>query len=109
MASAIVQARVDERIKSGAESVLAGLGLSLSDGIRISLNHINKTGSLAFALGHPIPPATEKINPDSVWHAHNTSSHIPNAETARAIDEAKHGIGLTSFDSVEEFMNDLGK
>jgi addiction module RelB/DinJ family antitoxin len=109
MASAIVQARIDEKIKSGAESVLAGFGLSLSDGIRISLNHINKTGSLAFALSRPAPPASEKIEPDSVWRAHNASSHIPNEETARTIDETRRGINAERFENLDDLFESWEK
>ncbi|HZW61839.1 MAG TPA: hypothetical protein VFF04_06460 [Candidatus Babeliales bacterium] len=34
-------------------------------------------------------------------------SHVPNAETCKAMEEADKGIGLTKFKNLEEFFKDL--
>lgn len=35
-------------------------------------------------------------------------NHIPNEETARALEESMNGIGVKSFTSMEELFKDLG-
>ena len=56
-------------------------------------------------------PATYKRTPRAdPWAAHNASSHIPNAETRKAIEDADAGRNMHGpFNSVEEMFAELDK
>jgi DNA-damage-inducible protein J len=77
-----VRARIDRQVKEKAARVLADMGLSVSDAIRLLLVRV----------------AAEKALPFEV--------KVPNAETHAAITELEHGAGK-SFDSVAELVADL--
>jgi DNA-damage-inducible protein J len=64
-ATAFVRARIDETLKNEAASVLADMGLTVSDVVRIVLTRIAKEKALPFAL------------------------EVPNAETRAAMEEAR--------------------
>lgn len=51
--SEIVRARIDANVKVAAVSVLSGIGLSLSDAIRILLTRIAADGALPFDVSKP--------------------------------------------------------
>ncbi|HUC72019.1 MAG TPA: type II toxin-antitoxin system RelB/DinJ family antitoxin [Stellaceae bacterium] len=78
----VVRARVDCQIKEKAAKVLADMGLSVSDAIRLLLVRV----------------AAEKALPFEI--------KVPSAETRAAMAELKQGAGK-SFDSVAELMTDL--
>jgi DNA-damage-inducible protein J len=80
--NAVVRARIDERIKEEASVVLAAIGLTVSDALRLLLTRVAQEKALPF---EPL---------------------IPNATTIAAMREARRG-GLASFDSVEGLMADL--
>ena len=82
-ADAIVRARIATEIKDRATIVLADMGLSVSDAIRLMLVRV----------------ANEKTLPFDVR---------PNAETIAAIEEARRG-NLPSFASVDDLMVDLNR
>jgi DNA-damage-inducible protein J len=52
-ATAFVRARVDETLKNEAAAVLAGMGLTVSDVVRIALTKIAKEKVLPFDLSTP--------------------------------------------------------
>jgi DNA-damage-inducible protein J len=81
-AKALVQARIDGAVKEEAAAVLASMGLTVSDAVRLLLTRVAKEHALPF---DPL---------------------IPNAETVEAMKEARRGK-LASFDSVDELMADL--
>ena len=81
-ANAVVRARIEEKIKKRASSVLKTMGLTASDAFRMMMIRIAREGALPF---DPL---------------------IPNKETIAAIREAEKG-GLASFKSVEALMADL--
>ena len=81
-ANALVQARIDGDVKEEAAAVLASMGLTVSDAVRLLLTRVAKEYALPF---DPL---------------------IPNAQTVEAMKEARRGK-LTSFESVEELMADL--
>jgi len=81
-ANAVVRARIDEHIKEEASIVLASMGLTVSDAFRLLLTRVAKEKALPF---EPL---------------------IPNAETIRAMKEARRG-GLKSFASVDDLLTDL--
>lgn len=77
-----VSASVDEEIRNEAEVVLAEVGLTIPDAIRLLLIRIAKEKTLVF-------------NP-----------FIPNAETIAAMNDARNG-NVKRFDSVETLFEDL--
>lgn len=81
-ANAIVQARVDQLIKDEASVVLASMGLTISDAMRMMLTRVAKEQALPF---DPL---------------------VPNAKTIAAMKDARAGK-TTAFDSVEALMADL--
>lgn len=76
--SVVVQARIDERLKNEAASVLDEMGLTMSEAFRLLL----------------VKTAREKTLPFEIWR--------PNAETRAAMREAE--MGLTEDVSLEEIQ-----
>ena len=81
-ANQLVQARIDGAIKEEAAAVLAAMGLTISDAVRLLLTRIAHEKALPF---EPL---------------------IPNAITVAAMKEARAGK-LARFASVEALMADL--
>lgn len=81
-ANKLVQARIDGAVKEEAAAVLAAMGLTVSDAVRLLLTRVAHDKALPFA------PLT------------------PNDTTIAAMREARTG-GLKRFDSVEELLDDL--
>jgi DNA-damage-inducible protein J len=81
-ANALVTTRINENIKQEAADVLATMGLTVSDAVRLLLTKIAREKSLPFEL----------------WQ--------PNAETVAAMQEARSGK-LQSFDSIDDLMASL--
>ncbi len=82
-ANAVVRARIDERIKEEATAVLAAMGLSISDAVRLLLTRIARERALPF---EPL---------------------VPNKKTIAAMKEARSGVGGRRFKTVEALMADL--
>jgi DNA-damage-inducible protein J len=83
-ATAFVRARIDETLKDEAASVLADMGLTVSDVVRIVLTRIAKEKALPFAL------------------------EVPNAETRAAMEEAR-SMSRARFANADELFHDLEK
>jgi DNA-damage-inducible protein J len=81
-ANSVVRARIDAHIKEEATAVLAAMGLTVSDALRIMLTRVAREKALPF---EPL---------------------VPNAETVQAMKEARRG-NLPSFANVEELMADV--
>ncbi len=81
-ANAVVRARIDEDIKEEATIVLASMGLSVSEAMRLMLTRVAREKKLPF---EPL---------------------IPNAATIAAMKEARKG-NLKSYDSINDLMEDL--
>lgn len=81
-ADTVVRARVDAQVRKEAAKVLAGMGLSVSDAIRLLLVRVAADKTLPFEV------------------------RVPNAETRAAMTELEEGAGA-SFDSVADLMSDL--
>ncbi len=77
--TAIVRARIEPSVKEKAENILRKIGLTPSQAISVFYHRI----------------ASEKAIPFSL--------HIPNAETRKAITDARAGKNLTVFDTNEAF------
>jgi DNA-damage-inducible protein J len=83
MASAVVTAEVDENLAREASDVLADIGLTTSDVLRMTLEKV----------------ARDKVLPDAV--------RSPNAETREAMASADRGEG-TRYRSVDGLFEELG-
>jgi DNA-damage-inducible protein J len=82
-AQTVVRARIDAEVKAQASEALEGMGLSLSDAIRMLLTRVAAEKQLPFAV------------------------KLPNATTREAMRELEEGKGQR-FGSVEELFEDLG-
>ncbi len=80
--NALVQTRINGAVKEEATIVLAAMGLTVSDAVRLLLTRVARDKRLPF----------EPLN--------------PNAETIEAMREARGG-GLPAFETVEALMADL--
>ena len=78
-ANALITTRIDEAIKQEAAQVLASMGLTLSDAVRLMLTKIAREHRFPFELREP------------------------NAETVQAMMEARAG-NLKAFNSIDELM-----
>ena len=82
-ANALVQTRISSQIKSEAAAVLASMGLTVSDAVRLLLTRVAHDHSLPF---DPL---------------------VPNEETIAAMKEARDHKKQKSFSTVKDFMKDL--
>ena len=78
----LVQARIDGEIKEEAAAVLAEMGLTVSDAVRLLLTRVAREKALPF------------------------ESIIPNETTIAAMKEVRRGK-LPRFSTVKELMRDL--
>jgi DNA-damage-inducible protein J len=58
-ANAVVRARIDERVKQEATAVLATIGLTVSDAVRLLLVRVAAEKALPF---EPLVPNSETVN-----------------------------------------------
>lgn len=73
-------------MKQESQALFETLGLNLSTAVNMFLRQAVREQAIPFRIGTP----------------------IPNAETLKAINEARNGIGLSrGFTSVTELMEDL--
>ena len=82
MPNQLVQARIDREVKEEAATVLAAMGLTVSDAVRLLLTRVAREKALPFA---PL---------------------VPNDETIAAMKEARRG-GLPQFDGISGLFDDL--
>ncbi len=80
--NALVQARINLKVKKDAAKVLDGIGLTVSDAVRLLLTRVARDKALPFEL------------------------LTPNEITVTAMREARAGK-LKSFKSVDALMDDL--
>ena len=79
----VVRFRIDSETKAKAAEALDGMGLTISDAMRITLRRIGEEGRLPFDV------------------------EIPNARTRRAIRDMRERR-TTRFETVEDALKDLG-
>lgn len=82
MADTLIQASIDSATEEESAAVLATIGLTVSDAVRLMLVRVARDKALPF---EPL---------------------IPNQTTLAAMEEARRG-GLVRFDSVAALMADL--
>lgn len=80
--NAVIETHVDDAVKEEAAAVLAAIGLTISDAIRLMLIRV--------AHDHELP-----FDP-----------FLPNAETIAAMEEARAG-NLQTADTIEQFLEAL--
>ena len=51
--TAFVRARIDEKIRNDAAEVLASIGLTVSDAVRLTLTRVAKDGEMPFEIKRP--------------------------------------------------------
>ena len=83
-ANAFVRARIDEDLKNEAASVLAGMGLTVSDLVRITLTKVAREKALPFDM------------------------RIPNELTAKTIASSEKGIDVHKANDADDMFNKLG-
>lgn len=83
-ANAFVRARIDEALKNEAASVLAGMGLTVSDLVRITLTKVAREKALPFDM------------------------RIPNDLTAKTIAASEKGIDVYKVKDTDDLFNKLG-
>lgn len=81
-ANALVQARIDQEVKDEAATVLAAMGLTVSDAVRLLLIKVAREKALPF------------------------EPFVPNETTVAAMREARAGK-LPRFRNVQDLMADL--
>jgi DNA-damage-inducible protein J len=81
-ANAVVRARIDEQIKEEAAAVLATMGLTVSDAVRLMLTRVAREHTLPF---NPL---------------------IPNEETVAAMKEARRGnLETVTLDELQAVLD----
>lgn len=83
-ATAFVRARVDEAVKNEAAEVLAGMGLTVSDVVRIALTKIAREKALPFDM------------------------RVPNALTAETLAKSDRGEDVHRAKDAEDLFQQLG-
>ena len=81
--TAIVRARIEPSIKKKVEAILSRIGISPSEAINVFYRRIVNDKGIPFSLD------------------------IPNAETRKAIEEARSKKKLMSFDTFEAFAKHM--
>lgn len=82
-----IRARIEPKLKAEAEAVLAKLGLTPSDAIRLLYHQVKLAKALPFEI------AIERR---------------PNAATRRALRDSKQGIGLRRYTTFKDLLKDCG-
>ncbi len=80
----VVRARIDERLKAEATAILATMGLTLSDFVRIGLTKVVSEQGLPFEM------------------------RVPNRLTAETLAKSERGEDLHRSENAEELFKDLG-
>ena len=86
--TSMLHVRVDDRLKADAADALAGVGLTLSDAVRILLTRVAREGGLPAGLATD-PDAYDAWFRAKVQEAlDDTRPGIPHAEAMRQVQEA---------------------
>ena len=83
-ATAFVRARIDETLKNEAAAVLADMGLTVSDVVRIALTKIAKEKVLPFDM------------------------RVPNALTAETLEKSERGEDVYHAKNADDLFEQLG-
>lgn len=83
-ANAFVRARIDQTLKNDAAAVLADMGLTVSDVIRIVLTRVAKEKALPFEM------------------------RIPNQLTQKTLEKSEHGEDVHQANDANDLFKQLG-
>ncbi|RJL38782.1 type II toxin-antitoxin system RelB/DinJ family antitoxin [Pectobacterium carotovorum] len=83
-ANAFVRARIDENLKNEAAEVLASMGLTVSDLVRITLTKVAKEKALPFDM------------------------HVPNKLTAQVMADSEKGVDVHTAKDADDLFEKLG-
>ena len=83
-ATAFVRARIDETLKDEAAAVLADLGLTVSDLVRIVLTRVAKDKALPFEM------------------------RVPNKLTAKTLTQSEQGVDVHLAKDADDLYGQLG-
>lgn len=83
-ATAFVRVRIDETLKNEAAAVLAGMGLTVSDVVRIALTKIAKEKALPFDM------------------------RVPNSLTAKVLAKSERGEDVRHAKDADDLFEQLG-
>ena len=83
-ATAFVRARIDETLKEEAAAVLADLGLTVSDLVRIVLTRVAKDKALPFEM------------------------RVPNKLTAKTLTQSEQGVDVHLAKDADDLYGQLG-
>lgn len=83
-ANALVRARIDETLKNQAADVLAEMGLTISDLMRITLTKVAREKALPFDM------------------------RVPNKLTAQTIENSETGVDVHKAKDAADLFNKLG-
>lgn len=83
-ANAFVRARIDEAVKNEAAEVLASMGMTVSDLMRITLTKVARERALPFDM------------------------RVPNELTAKTITASEKGIDVHKAEDADDLFNKLG-
>lgn len=83
-ANAFVRARIDETVKNEAADVLASMGMTVSDLMRITLTKVAREKALPFDM------------------------RVPNELTAKTIATSEKGIDVHKAKDADDLFNKLG-
>lgn len=83
-ANAFVRARIDEAVKNEAADVLASMGMTVSDLMRITLTKVAREKALPFDM------------------------RVPNEMTAKTIAASEKGIDVHKAEDADDLFNKLG-
>jgi DNA-damage-inducible protein J len=83
-ATAFVRARIDETLKNEAAIVLAELGLTVSDVVRIVLTKVAKDKALPFEM------------------------RVPNKLTVQTLEKSERGIDVHQAKNADDLFDQLG-
>ena len=83
--TAVVNARIEPSLKNEVERIFRQMGLTTTQALTLFFAHVKNYGGLPFEV------------------------RLPNAKTRRAIKNARRGIGIKKFQSMEEMMEELGR
>jgi DNA-damage-inducible protein J len=86
MAPVSTNIKIDPELKEKSQALFESFGLTLSSAVNMFLRQAVREQAIPFRIGNP----------------------TPNAETLKAIQDARNGIGVSrGFSSVAELMEDL--
>ncbi len=82
--TAVISARIDPKLKHGAEEVFKELGLSATQAITLFYKQVELERGLPFAV------------------------RVPNDITVKALEQARTREGLVSYNTLDDLFEDLG-